>query len=180
MSDVQGVPMIRRVVTEAMASVADETVVVLGFEAEKVKAELFGLGCRFVLNEDFEAGQSSSVRRGVGSVSDHAEAALILPGDVAFVSSAVIDRVIEVYRESGAPIVVASRGRRSGHPILFHKSLFSDIMEIDEIGKGLKKVTTKYSSKIKRVDVGSDAILLDVDTKADLTKYASRKDRIKT
>ncbi|HJX23923.1 MAG TPA: nucleotidyltransferase family protein [Candidatus Bathyarchaeia archaeon] len=180
LSDVQGVSMIRRVVAEAVASAADETVVVLGFEAERVKAELLGIGCRFVLNEGFEVGQSSSVKKGVEAVSDHAEAALILPGDVAFISSGVIDKVIEGYRNSGAPIVVASHGRRSGHPILFQRSVFPDIMDIDEKGKGLKRVTTKYPSRIKRVEVGSDAILQDVDTEKDLLKYTSGRDRIKT
>jgi molybdenum cofactor cytidylyltransferase len=178
LSDVEGVPMIRRVVAEAVASAADETVVVLGFEAERVKAELLGTGCRFVLNEGFEVGQSSSVKRGIGAVSEYAEAALILPGDVAFISSRIIDKVIEEYMNSGAPIVVASHGRRSGHPILFQRSVFPDVMDINEKGKGLKEVTTKYSSRIKRVEVGSNVILQDVDTQKDLLFYTSGKDRI--
>lgn len=177
LAEIDGISIIRRVVKEALASKADETAVVLGYEAERIRGALKGLPCRFVLNEEFEVGQSSSVKKGVEAVKDRAEAVLILPGDVALISSEVIDSVIDEYLRNRDAIVVAAHGKRSGHPILFDRSLFSEIMRIDEKGMGLKKITSGHRSKIKRVEVNSDIVLLDVDTREDLARV-TRGDQV--
>jgi molybdenum cofactor cytidylyltransferase len=175
LAEINGESMIERVVKEALASKANETLVVLGHESERVRNALSGLKCRFVLNERFEEGQSSSVKKGIEAIRDHAEAVLILPGDMAFVSFKTVDAVIEEYRRNRDIIVVASYAKSSGHPILLDRSLFQEIMGINEKSLGLKRITGKHSSRIKRVEVDTDDILLDVDTKEDLEKRTSKK-----
>ena len=46
----------------------DEVVVVLGWEAEKIREALADLPCRFVMNEEYQKGQSGSVRTGLRDV----------------------------------------------------------------------------------------------------------------
>ena len=162
---------IERVVKNALASKADEVIVVLGHEAQMIKRALKNTNCKFMFNEKYEIGQSSSVKTGVNSVMGYAEALLVLPGDVALITPDAINMVIEEYVKSRSPIVVASHRGRLGHPILLDRSLFGQIMKINEESDGLKSVVNANRGLMKKVETGSDEILIDFDTEADLKRY---------
>lgn len=167
--------MIEKVVKEGLKSKADEVIVVLGYEAEEVRAAIKEYRCKPILNERFGEGQSSSVKCGVRAVAGHADAVLILPGDCALVSAHAINKVIDSFRASKSSIIVASHKKRRGHPILIDRSLFSDVLEIDEGRRGLKGFLQKHSSTVIEVDVGSEDVLVDLDTKEDFEKYFPRR-----
>ena len=168
---IDGEPMVRRVVKAALSSSVDEVIVVVGFEAEKVKEALKGLKCVIVENLDYAiGGQSSSVRCGVRHVKDDTEAVMILPGDVAFIDPSIIDKVVEEYRSKSAKIVVASYKGKPGHPILFDRTLIPEILKIDEAGYGLKAVVNRHRADVVYVEADTPNVLLDVDRKADLSR----------
>jgi len=169
--------MIERVVKSAVSSRADEVVVVLGYEAQRIKEALRNFECKFVFNESFKIGQSSSVKAGVKSVMSYADAVMVLPGDVALITSKAIDMVIEEYERSRSPIVVASHKGCSGHPILFDRSLFDEIMKINEETMGLKAVVNRHRDLIKKVEVGSDEVLIDIDTQEDFKRIFTQKSK---
>jgi molybdenum cofactor cytidylyltransferase len=161
-------PMIRRVVERALSAKVDEVVVVLGWEAENIREALADLPCRFVMNEEYQKGQSGSVRTGLRDVKEGTEAVLILPGDVAMIDSRSINMVVEEYNNRGNLIVVASFSGKPGHPILFSKELFREIEEIDEETFGLKAVVSRHKSEVSMVETDSEYVLRDVDTPKDL------------
>jgi len=167
---INGLTMIERVVKSAKSSKADEVVVVLGYEAQRIKKALRNFECKFVFNENYKMGQSSSVKVGVKSVMKYADAVMVLPGDVALITPKAINMVIEEYKKSRNPIVVASHKGRSGHPILFDRSLFHEIMKINEETMGLKAVVNRHRDLIKKVEVGSEEVLIDVDTEEDFKR----------
>lgn len=159
---------VRRVVESALSSNVDEVIIVLGWEADKVRDELRDLPCRFVMNEDYEKGQSSSVKVGLAEMAAGTEAVLILPGDVAMIDTHSINKVIEAYNKRKSPIVVASHAGRRGHPILLSKELFNEIELIDEATFGLKSVVVRHESEVQTVETDSENVLLDIDTPQDL------------
>lgn len=163
-------PMIRKVVEEGLNSKVDEVIVVLGWEAEKVRETLADLPCRFVMNKDYERGQSSSVKAGLRKIGDATQAVLILPGDVALINSRTINLVLEAHDLHGNPIVVASHRDKLGHPILLAKQLFREIEAINEQTYGLKSVIKRHKSEMRLVETGSDNVLKDVDTPDDLKR----------
>ncbi len=167
---VKGEPIIRRVVEAGLKSNVDEVIVVLGWEADKVKETLGGLPCRLVLNKDYEKGQSDSVKAGLRTVGEAAQAILILPGDVAMIDSRSINLVIDEYVRRKTPIIIAAHEGRPGHPILLDKQLFSEIENIDESTFGLKAVVKKHNADVRLVDAGSINVLQDVDAPEDLKK----------
>ncbi|NIN52010.1 MAG: NTP transferase domain-containing protein, partial [Nitrososphaeria archaeon] len=166
-----GKPLIRCVVDNASKSKVDQVIVVVGHEKDKISEALSGLNCRIVYNADFEKGQSYSVKVGVQSVEENAEAVLILPGDVALISPEAINKVIDDYRKSKVPIVVAAYGEKMGHPILFDRTLLGEVMEIKEETFGLRALVNRYRSQIRKVEVGSQEVLVDIDTEEDFKKY---------
>jgi len=166
-----GETLIEHVIKAAKGSSADEVIVVLGYEAQKIKEKLAKLDCRLVVNENYMKGQSGSVKVGLSAVSSNAEAVMILPADVALIDPESISRVVEEYRKFRNRIVIASHQQRSGHPILIDGALFPEVSEIGEETQGLKAVIDHHRSEIKYVEVGTENVLIDIDTREEFDKY---------
>jgi molybdenum cofactor cytidylyltransferase len=99
-------------------------------------------------------------------VSPQAEAALFVLGDQPRLTAQTIDRLLAHYRATRCPIVApVYRGRR-GNPVLFARSLFPELLTLQG-DVGGRVLLEKQRADIAEVDVGSDEILLDVDTLED-------------
>jgi molybdenum cofactor cytidylyltransferase len=168
---INGETLIRHIVRTAIGSKADEVIVVVGYEADKIREQLTRLQCKLVVNEHFEKGQSQSVKAGLAAVSGSAEAVMVLPADVALINEQSINEVIDEYRKSKSRIVIASHRNQSGHPILLDRTIFGEISEIAENTLGLKAVINRHRAEVKHVDVDSDRVLIDIDTREEFDKY---------
>jgi len=168
--DIEGKPMIRRVLETVLQSKVDEVIVVLGWEPDKIQQALSDLPCRFILNKNYEKGQSSSLKIGLREVGEATQAVLVLPGDVAKIDARSINLVLDAYNRFRTPIIIASHEGRRGHPILLAKQLFEEIEEINEETFGLKSVVQKHASEVRLVETGTENVLQDFDTPADLKR----------
>ncbi len=159
----RGEPLVRRIARQALASQLEEVVVVVGYRSEEVRGALQGLAVRIVDNPRWESGQSSSVKVGLRSVDARAGAAMFLPADQPYLTSAVIDRILQAYQRSGGPIVVpVFRGQR-GAPVLFDRALFGELARI-EGDRGGRQLFADHPEEIVEVTLPSRRALLDVDT----------------
>ena len=172
---INGETLIRHVVKTATRSNADEVIVVVGYEAEKVKQRLLRLQCKLIMNENYLKGQSESVKTGLTAVSSNAEAVMVLPADVALIDERSINKVIDEYRRSKNPIVIASHQHHSGHPILLDRALFPEISEITEDTFGLKAVINRHRAEVKYIEVGAENALIDIDTQEEFDTYFRRR-----
>ena len=163
--DVCGKTAIRRVAEVAIAAQLDMVVVVIGNAAEEIGRELTGLDVCVVENPDFAEGQSTSMRAGLGALPGDVDAALFLLGDQPTMTSDVIDVVVAAYRDSGASIVQARYRGRPGHPVLFDRSLFTELAAVTG-DRGARDVIARHPEMIHFADMNQDAPL-DIDTKAD-------------
>ena len=163
--------LIQHVVKTAKKSSVDEMVVVLGHEAARIKEQLANLDCKLVTNENYTKGQSESVKVGLAAVSSYSEAMMILPADVALIDAESINKVVEEYGRSKSRIVIASHRQQSGHPILIDKTLFPEVAQIGEDTQGLKAVVDRHRTEIKYVGVGTENVLIDIDTREEFNKY---------
>ncbi|MEM2017235.1 MAG: nucleotidyltransferase family protein [Nitrososphaerota archaeon] len=164
--------MIEKVVKTGLNSKADNILIVVGHEAEKISKSLENIRdarIQVIYNPRYEEGQSSSVKTGVEYVVGKADAVMILPADVPFITPEDIDRLIEVYEITNSTIVVASYRGRHGHPILFSSKLFNELMMITEEKHGLKEVIEKHREEIVEAE-SSPFTLIDIDTQEDLEK----------
>ena len=168
---INGETLVEHVVKTAKRSSVDEVIVVLGYEAEKIKEQLAKLDCKLVVNEDYAEGQSSSVKAGLSAVSRDAKGVVILPADVALIDPQPIKRVVEEYRKSRNKIVIASYQQQSGHPILIDRTLFPEVAGIDENSFGLKAVINRHRTEIKYVEAGTENVLIDIDTREEFDRY---------
>jgi CTP:molybdopterin cytidylyltransferase MocA len=82
---------------------------------------------RVVRCADWERGPGASLRCGLAALPPETEAAVVVLADGPELASAAVARVVDAWRESGAPLVAASYGGVRGHPLVLARAVWSDV-----------------------------------------------------
>jgi molybdenum cofactor cytidylyltransferase len=163
-----GTALVRHAAEAACASRAAEVVVVVGHEADGVRDALAGLDVRFVDNPAYATGLASSVKAGIAAVGPDASGAVILLGDMPGVTSAVVDALIGAFEGAGGKKICQPRyDGQPGNPVLWPRALFAEFADLSG-DVGAKPLLARHKADILGVDVGTDAIHMDIDAPADL------------
>ncbi len=163
--ELDGEPVIRRAVGRAIDAGLSPVIVVLGFEADRVREVLSGLAYHEVINAEFEAGINSSVRLGIGAVPDQAIAAVVMLPDMPFVTTSMLETLMVRYRESDAPLVISRYGDVNAPPMLHDRMLFPEFDGPDGEGCG-KHVVRRHRHESVVVE-WKPAALTDLDVPED-------------
>ena len=164
LADVGGKPMLRHAVEAALASQARPVLVVTGHQADDVRAALAGLDVGFVANPDFALGLSSSLKAGIRALPKAVAGALVLLGDMPRIEAAHLDAMIAAFAsQAGAAIVVPMHEGRRGNPVLWPATLFREMLAL-EGDVGARRLMVRHASRVHEIDLGTDAVLMDVDT----------------
>jgi molybdenum cofactor cytidylyltransferase len=155
--------MLERVLETLRESRVDETVVVLGESADEIRRKVKLRDERIIVNNDHGAGMSGSLNLGLRSLDGEVDAVLIVLGDQPFVSPSTIDKIIDAYSASKAPIVLPVYHGKRGNPVLFDRSLFPRIMSITG-DVGAKSVVDENGEKLMAVEVDDEGVTIDIDT----------------
>jgi molybdenum cofactor cytidylyltransferase len=160
-----GRPLVRVAVEQVLGAGLDDTVVVLGGDAEAVGAAVAGLPVRTVVNARYAEGQSTSIRAGLDALSPGTTAALVALGDQPLPDPGVITRLIAALRTTGRPIVVPLYRDGRGNPVLFAAELFGELRAVagDRGGRG---VVARDPGRVAEVSVDAP-MPADIDTPAD-------------
>ena len=127
----RGTTMLGWVVDQAQrAAGLDEVVVVLGRAADEVREQVDFGTARVVENPVFGEGCSSSYRAGIGTINSESDAIMIILGDRPEVTPEIINGLAGEWREQEAPIALCSYQGRKGHPMIFARSLFSQLVDL--------------------------------------------------
>lgn len=168
--DIDGIPALVRVLAAATGAGMTRPIVVVGHQAEEVRALIAGRGTEIsvtiVENPDPERGQTSSVQVGLAAVPADAAAVLLWPVDHALVGSddvAALAAGAEAHPE--ATVVVPSHRGRTGHPVLLRRALFAAVLALPP-QEPLHTMVRAERPQTHFVDRPTDAVLLDLDTRA--------------
>ncbi|EEA95255.1 NTP transferase domain-containing protein [Pseudovibrio sp. JE062] len=154
---IDGKPVVRHVAEHALASDLSELIVVTGAMASKVEEALSGLPIRFRHNADFDEGISSSIKKGVEGVAEQSNSALILLGDMPFISTEDINTLLKSRSVTQDQLIGVSttRGKR-GNPVLWDRAFFEDLLCLrGDIGG--KPIIQQNPSVVYTVEVGEAA-----------------------
>jgi molybdenum cofactor cytidylyltransferase len=161
-----GEPLIRHTVQHALASKADEVVVVLGNEADRVVSEIADLGAKIVVNPDFTDGQSTSMVAGILALGPDADAAVLMLGDQPTVTSSLLDMLIDRFISTRAAVVQPRYADgKPGNPALIARGLFGEVLAVKG-DIGAREVIRAHRDDVQYVDVAMSHPL-DVDTDDD-------------
>ena len=167
-----GISVLRRAVAAARGAGLDPVLVVLGHESDRALAELQGLPCTPVINEEYARGMNTSVRAGISAVPDDASGAVVMLADMPFVTAGMVRGLMERYRSSETPLVVSTYGDVLAPPILYGRALFPELRALDGDGCG-KRVVKAHREEA--VEVAWDPVALaDLDVPEDVERVRTR------
>ena len=168
------VPLVRLAVLGLCEAELDHEVV-LGREAEAVRACVADLGSGFVVNPEFATGMSSSLRAGVAYAVDRwrtADGLLVALGDQPLAGSGIVEVLVDHFRrapEQGTkPLIFAPRYRGDiGNPVLFDRTLAPELLAVRG-DRGARSVVEQDPARVCYVEFDRSAPR-DVDTPEDVT-----------
>ena len=161
LADIGGKPMVRHTVEAALASRAAPVVVVTGHMAAEVAAALNGLDVMLAANPDYATGLASSLKAGLRALQGKQDGILVLLGDMPYIERGHIDRLIEAF--SPDAIVVPTHDDRIGNPILWPARYFPELLHL-EGDAGAKRLVGTHAAHLRKIDLATDAIFVDIDT----------------
>lgn len=161
-----GEPLVRHAARTLLDASVAPVVVVVGHEADRIRDALAGLDLRFVANDAYAEGQSTSVRAGIGALDATIDAAVVALGDMPFVDPKTVETLVSAYEAGVGDAVAASHDGQRGNPVLFDRRFFADLTAVaGDIGG--RQILVK-SDRSACVAVPDSGVRRDIDDPDDL------------
>jgi nicotine blue oxidoreductase len=164
-----GRPLVLAALDALAEAPVEETVVVIGAEAGKMRRICEPCDARIVENADWERGQATSVLAGLRALGEEARAAVVLLGDQPLVGAEVVGRLAASYEE-GAKVAVATYGGRRRNPVLFSREVWPLLEEELTGDEGARFVLRRHPELVVEVPCDGVGDPADVDTREDLRR----------
>ena len=168
LQELDGKPLIRWTAEALDAVVPDHLLVVVPWESRDLREALSGLRVRFVVNGRSAEGSGTSIAAGVEALPAQADAVLVTLADVPFGPALALPAVVQRFRNGNASIVAPSYRGVPGHPVLFARDVFPELLAL-EGDTGARAVVERDPARCAAVPVDAEPPA-DVDTAADLAR----------
>jgi molybdenum cofactor cytidylyltransferase len=145
----------------------DDVVIVTGFERDRIENQLVGcltLRMRLLYNSRYHLGRAESIKCAVKNIAGKADAALFMVADKPGVSTALINKAIDRYRKDRPTILYVETPAGRGHPIIFSKAVFNDLLSLKGDCVGNELIMKYESNAVKMKD---RTVQVDIDEEAD-------------
>lgn len=173
---VDGRPLVARILDQVSAAPVGDIVVVLGAQADAVRAAAGEGRWKFILNPVAADGLSTSIRAGITALTSTAQAAMIVLADMPGVTAPLIAALAEAAaRNPGAIVHPVAPDGSQGHPVLWPADLFGALATLTG-DKGAKRLLDVHKARVLALPWASAEITQDIDTREDLAAFLARKD----
>lgn len=137
--------------------------VVLGANAESIQAELKLDQETVVVNQDWQQGQLSSIQSAIRSLpADETAGLLLCPVDHPLISSQLVSRLIAEFDSDRKLIVVPTHQGRRGHPVIFHASLYAELLDASP-NVGARQVVWAHPDAIAEIETDESGVMLNLN-----------------
>ena len=162
-----GKPVLQWVLESALASDLDEVICVTR-ELNSARREITVADERlfWLLNYAADRGQSTSVIAGLWAANAASDGVMFLGGDQPLIRSELINALIEKFEDTAAWIVAPKCNGEVRSPILFHRKLFPELLQLtgDHSGRPLLE---KHKRKTSLLEWPEEVSFLDIDVPKD-------------
>lgn len=169
-----GTTLVEHVVQTVCRAQVGEVIVVLGHEADRVRAALSAHPVTLVHNDRYPEGMTTSIQAGVRAASD-TDGYLICLSDLPLIEPDELNRLLTAFEEEadGRCIIVPVFEGQRGNPVLFAASHKPAILALRE-AEGCKTIVRQQANQVLEVPMPTDHILHDIDTPAAYQQLRSR------
>lgn len=144
--------------------------VVVEDPAGAVGREAEAHGAALVLNPDPTPGPISSLRCALLALPQDTPGVLFHPVDHPLVTPATVRSLLEGFWNASPPLVLPVYRGRSGHPVIFGRELFPELLD-PALSEGARSVVRRHRARGLEVWVDDLGILADIDTPAEYEQY---------
>jgi molybdenum cofactor cytidylyltransferase len=160
----RGKTFLETVVEASIAAGLDPVVVVLGLDATKILSTIDLRTAIIARNEAPETGQVTSIKQGISAIINRpVDGAIVWPVDQPQVLVGTVERLLQEFRRTRSAITVPVYNRRRGHPVLFGRAVFQELLDAPQ-DVGARAVTRSVPGRVAEVPVDDGAVLEDIDT----------------
>ena len=124
-------------------------------------------------SEMIESIQMALAHLAEAAAPDPYDGCVVLPADQPQVGAASVRRCVEAFRTAPERIIIATRGTRRGHPILFPWALADAVCALPPT-TGLNHLPRQHVDRVLEVACDDDGVVTDIDTPEDYER-ARRK-----
>jgi len=168
--NIEGEPLVRRVARTYLATGA-QVHVVLGHEAERVRAALDDLTLTFIENPHFADGQASSVRVGIDSLSGNHDVVLVALADQIALNAEDISNLLEAFAKGDRGcILVPYYEEQRGNPVAFPGKLIAE-MAAGGHHAACREFIDNNPQLMRRYEAANAHFVTDIDTPEDLVAF---------
>jgi molybdenum cofactor cytidylyltransferase len=170
----EGKKLLQITIDAAEMSLSKVCLVVLGACKEEIERNINFKSCEIVINENWSAGLSSSMKIGLSIMIEKyaLDQILFMLSDQPFVNKNLLDTMIKTQQKTGKGIVACRYEDTLGVPVLYTKKYFEKLLQLKE-KDGAKKVILNYMKDCETVDFDQGKI--DIDTQEDYDDLLGKK-----
>src|ERR1700686_2707858 len=147
--------------------------VVLGADAQAIAESVELPADEMVTNENWEAGQLSSIQTGVRSLPAGTDGMLLCLIDHPLISRALVGALMERFYESNKPIVLPVYKGRRGHPAIFASRLYEELLSAP-LETGARAVVWAHSEEVCEMETSEEGCVLNLNDPDALAKAQQR------
>ncbi len=162
--EVEGIPLVERVINTAKSSNIKEFVLI--YQKDEIKEIAEKHGIKAVHNPYADEGQSAAVKLGVKSSHPDADGFIFFVGDQPYLNPSTINKLIDEFQKEKDTIVVPLYNGKRGNPVIFPLTLKEELLRL-EGDCGGRKIIDSMEDKIKLVTIENGIEGTDIDTEED-------------
>lgn len=175
LAEFEGRSLIEHALSMLSDAPVDETVVVVGGDAGRLREVCEPYEVRIVENPDWVEGQSTSVRAGLRAMNPVTRAAVVSLADQPLVGTGAVERLVEAF-EGGAKVAVAAYGGHRRNPVLFAREVWPLLLEELSGDEGARTVLRDHPELVTEVACDGVGDPVDVDTREDLFRLRGMRE----
>lgn len=136
--------------------------VVLGAHAEQIAKTVHLNADEIVVNEDWDAGQLSSLHAAMRSLPEGTEGLILFLIDHPLVSAALVGELIARFEATRKPIVLPVYECRRGHPVIFGSTLNAELLRAP-LELGARAVVWAHAADVEEVPTNEEGCILNLN-----------------
>jgi CTP:molybdopterin cytidylyltransferase MocA len=162
---IDGQTFIERIVGALKRTAVGKIVIVIGHNAAELKPRIEHLPAEILINPDYKSGQLSSLQVAVRSLQNNVkcDGMLVHLVDHPYLDASLVDEMIRRFYESKKRIIVPRCHGKRGHPVLFSRALFGELLDAP-MDQGAKAVVNAHGNETLEIDTDEKGITVDIDT----------------
>lgn len=162
---INGETFIEHIVRALKQTRVAKAVVVLGHNAADLKPRIEHLPAEILINPDYKSGQLSSLQVAVRSLraQTDCDGMLVHLVDHPYLKPGLVDQMIQSFYDSKKLIVVPRYGNKRGHPVIFARELFDELLNAP-MDQGAKAVVNAHRGETLEIETDEPGITVDIDT----------------